>query len=104
MAPGQLGEVDPSKVEIVEIAVVELVQLVQRPLVADPLAGPEHQLAEDAFVRIPRVTEQGRKVGKDEGSTWKVSFRELAARRRQRRASAGLLCGGRRKAYPAGTR
>ena len=52
MAPGQLGEVDPGEAEIVEIAVVEPVQLVQRPVVADLLARPEHELAEKALIGV----------------------------------------------------
>src|SRR3954447_15984716 len=64
VAPGQGREVDPGEAEIVEIAVVEPVQLVQRPLVADPLPGPKHQPAEEALLRIARVAEKRRIVGK----------------------------------------
>ena len=55
MPPGQLGEIDAREVEIVEIAVVEPVELVQRTLVADPLARPEHQLAEKAGIGLALV-------------------------------------------------
>jgi hypothetical protein len=43
--PGQLGEVRPREVDVVEVAVVEPLQLVQRAVVADPLARPERELA-----------------------------------------------------------
>lgn len=60
MARGQRGEIDPGNGEVVEIAVVETVQLVQRPLAADPLPRPEHELAEKALLRTPFVAEERR--------------------------------------------
>src|SRR4051794_40572126 len=46
--PSQLREVAAREVEIREVAVVEPMQLVQRAVVADPLACPERELAEEA--------------------------------------------------------
>ena len=53
--PGQLGEVRPREVDVVEVAVVEPLQLVQRAVVADPLARPERELAEEALLGVAPV-------------------------------------------------
>ena len=104
MAPGQLGEIDPREANVVEIAIIEPMELVQRALVADLPACPEHELAEKAFVRVPRVAEKRRKVGKGEvqrflsGSPRHDGDGAGGARR------PGSNPAGKRNAYPAASR
>ena len=50
MAARKFGEVDAGDIEIVEVAVIEPTELAQRPVIADPLASPEDELAEESFV------------------------------------------------------
>ena len=70
--PCQLREVDAGEIDVVEIAVVELMQLVQRPVVADPLACPEDELAEEALFRIALVGDKRRKESEGEVQHGKV--------------------------------
>src|SRR6478609_6807477 len=54
MPPRQVGEINPSNVNIVEIAVIKLVQLMQRPTIAELLAAVEYELVQQTLLRLVR--------------------------------------------------
>src|SRR4051794_5210287 len=72
VAPRQLGEVRPRDVEVVEVTVIEPLQLVERAVVADPLPRPEHELAEEALLRVVLVRAERRDQGEGEVQHGKV--------------------------------
>ena len=54
MATRKFGEVDAGEIEVVEVTVIEPAEFTQRPVIADPLASPEDELAEETFVGFGR--------------------------------------------------
>ena len=53
--PGEAADVGAREADVSQVPVVEPLQLVQRAVVADPLARPEHELAEEALLRVAPV-------------------------------------------------
>ncbi len=66
MAPGERREIASGNGEVIKIAVVEAVQLVECPLIADPLVRPEHERAEKARIGIAPLAQEGGNVGNGE--------------------------------------
>src|SRR5688572_10245556 len=80
VTPGQLGEIAPPDAQVVEVPVVEPVELVQRALVADLPARPEHQPPRGregsaaTEVAIPSLIGPASRWGRSNQQVWRAAY------------------------------